>query len=240
MTASPPWPSGWSGTGDRDAGACRRVRRRRLVGRASGRAIDLRRTPGYPPYEHADICRAGAAGGRRRCAGAHPLRRNRRERAAAAGPAGRACRRAGCRCRCRWPPARASAGRKGSAAISGTGCGWTAGRSPPCSCATRAGCNGRCWRPPSHDNIVGDFPLCHQIVQLLLFRGGFVMVWRRLLATLAARPGNGAGDAAGRGGDPPDGRTAGRGGAAPAGAQPGHPACWTPAAAMAASWICRC
>ena len=68
-------------------------------------------------------------------------------------------------------------------------------------------------------------PAVQQIVQLLLFRGGFVMVWRRVFTTLRARPG----DAAGR-----PARTRRRrralaerldgGGAAPARAQPGDPA----------------
>ena len=44
-----------------------------FVGRASGRAFDARRTPGYAPYDDAALRGAGAAGGRRRCArlGAH-------------------------------------------------------------------------------------------------------------------------------------------------------------------------
>ncbi len=129
-----------------------------VIGRAAGRAFDVRRSPGYGPTPH----RAAGAPARRwrcRCCRTAPLR------LAEIGDSIRLlrlcsihCRRVPSPSRFRPTAARASGLPKAPEAISGTGCGWIMARSPACSCAIRAGRTGRSWRRLRRQPG-GDLPL---------------------------------------------------------------------------------
>ena len=124
-----------------------------FVGRASGRAFDARKTPGYAPYTDLRVRDAGAPGGRcrRPRVGAH-RRGQAIPRADRAGPrrAARRSRQAPTRSGRRTAKRRALPWSKASAATSSPGCASPlAARSPAATCAIRRGSSGPCSRRPS-------------------------------------------------------------------------------------------
>ena len=158
-----------------------------VVGRASGRGGDLRRHPGYPPYDRLERRRAGAGGGRRGRAGAPALRRDRAEPPPAAGAAGRAARR-------RRVGAAAAGQRRGA----GLGGGVPRRHLALAAAGRRADRRGVPARPVLAALAIagsgaarhrrGGFSAVQPLVQLFGFGGGFVMVWRRLLTNLRHGP----------------------------------------------------
>ena len=124
-----------------------------FVGRASGQARDVRRSPGYPPYEATVVRRAGARGGGRGCSRPRAIHRGGTEFGAhreildrlPAGPIrSEACQHAPAAFARAWRWSRASA----ATSSSGCACAPTEPSTAAIS-ATRLGSSGRCSRQRS-------------------------------------------------------------------------------------------